>query len=88
MEFKNMGLRGIYGPNKDEIIGGWGKLNNEELHNLYFTPILNRMIKSRRMRWSGHVARRGEKMNAYSNLVGKPEETAWKTDIGGQVILK
>jgi hypothetical protein len=48
-------------------------MHNEELHNLYFSPNIIRIIKSRRMRWAGHVARMGEEMNAYRILVGKPE---------------
>jgi hypothetical protein len=51
----------------------WRKLHNEELHNLYSSPSIIRMIKSRRMRWAGHVARMGEKINAYRILVGNPE---------------
>jgi hypothetical protein len=53
--------------------GGWRKLRNEELHNLYSSPNIVRIIKSRRMRWAGHVARMGEKRNVYRLLVGKPE---------------
>jgi hypothetical protein len=53
--------------------GGWRKLHNEELHNLYSSPSIIRMIKSRRMTWAGHVARMGEKRNTYRILVGKPE---------------
>jgi hypothetical protein len=53
----------IFGPKRDEVTGGWRKLNNEELHNLYSSPSIIRMIKSRRMRWAGHVARMGEKRN-------------------------
>jgi hypothetical protein len=52
---------------------GWRKLHNEELHNLYSSPSIIRMIKSRRMRWAGHVSRMGEKRNAYRILVRKPE---------------
>jgi hypothetical protein len=52
----------------------WRKLQNEELHNLYFSPNIIRMIKSRRMRWAGHVARMGATRNAYRILVGKPEK--------------
>jgi hypothetical protein len=55
------------------VLGGWRKLYNEELHNLYSSPIIIRMIKSRRMGWAGHVARMGKKRNVYSLLVGKPE---------------
>jgi hypothetical protein len=55
------------------VTGGWRKLHNEELHNLYSSPSIIRIIKSRRMRWAGHVSRMGEKRNVYSLLVGKPE---------------
>jgi hypothetical protein len=55
------------------VIGGWRKLQNEELHNLYGLPSIIRIIKSRRMRWKEHVARMGEKRNAYRILVGKRE---------------
>jgi hypothetical protein len=55
------------------VTGDWRKLHNEELHNLYYSPNIIRMIKSRRLRWAGHVARMGEKRNAYRILVGKPE---------------
>jgi hypothetical protein len=54
-------------------MGGWRKLHNEELHNLYSSPSIIRIIKSRRMRWMGHVARMGEKRNVYRLLVGKSE---------------
>jgi hypothetical protein len=54
-------------------MGGWRKLHNEELHNLYSSPSKIRIIKSMRMRWAGHVARMGEKRNVYRLLVGKPE---------------
>jgi hypothetical protein len=49
-------LRRIFGPKRDEVTGGWRELHNEELHNLYSSPSIIRMIKSRRMRWPGHVA--------------------------------
>jgi hypothetical protein len=71
--FENRVLRRIFGPKRDEVTGGWRKLHNEELHNLYFSPSIIIMIKSRRMRWAGHVARMGEKRNAYRILVGNPE---------------
>jgi hypothetical protein len=69
------------GPKRDEVTGEWRKLHNEELHDLYPSPSIIRIIKSRRMRWEGHVARMGEKRNAYRLLVGKPEgkETSRKT---------
>jgi hypothetical protein len=58
---------------RDDVTGDWRKLFNEDLHNLYFSPNIIKMIKSRRMRWAGHVARMGETKNAYRILVGKPE---------------
>jgi hypothetical protein len=62
----------LFGPKRDEVTGGWRKLHNEELHTLYCLSSITRMIKSRRMRWAGHVALMGEKRNAYRILVGKP----------------
>jgi hypothetical protein len=67
-----MVLRRIFGPKTDEVIGGWRKLHNE-IHNMYCSPSIIRIIKSRRVSWAGHVARMGEKKNAYRILVGKPE---------------
>jgi hypothetical protein len=69
--FENRVLRRIFGPKRDEVTGVWRKLHNEELHNLYSSPSIIRMIKSRRMRWAGHVARM-KKRNAYRILVGNP----------------
>jgi hypothetical protein len=71
--FENRVLRRIFGPKRDEVTGEWRKLHNEELHNLYFSPSIIRIMKSRRMRWAEHVERMGEKRNAYRLLVGKPE---------------
>jgi hypothetical protein len=71
---------------RDGVIGGWRKLHNEVLHNLYCLPSIIRMIKSRRMRWAGHVARMGEKRNAYRIWVGKPEGKR-HLDVGGRIIL-
>jgi hypothetical protein len=71
--FENRVLRGIFGQKRNEVTGGWRKLHNEELHNLYSSPSTIRMMKSRRMRCAGHVARMGEKRNAYRILVGNPE---------------
>jgi hypothetical protein len=70
--FENKVLRRIFGAKRDEVAGGWRKLHNEELRDLYSSPSINRM-KSRRMRWVGHVARIGERRNAYRLLVGKLE---------------
>jgi hypothetical protein len=70
--FEDRVLR-IFGPKRDGVMGGWRKLHNEELHNLCSLPSIIRIIKSRRMRWAGHVARMGEKMNVYKLLVGKSE---------------
>jgi hypothetical protein len=72
MAFENRVLRRIFGPKRDEVTGEWRKLHNEELHNLY-SPDIIRQVKSRRMRWAGHVARMGEERNVYKVLVGKPE---------------
>jgi hypothetical protein len=69
----NRVLRRIFEPKRDEVTGDWRKLHNKELHNMYYSSNIIRMIKSRRMRWAGHVARIGE-TNAYGILVGKPEE--------------
>jgi hypothetical protein len=73
--FDNRVLRRIFGPKRDEVTGDWRKLHNEELHNLYSSPSIIRMIKSRRMRWAKHVVRMAEKRNAYRLLVGKSEGT-------------
>jgi hypothetical protein len=71
--FENRVLRRIFGPKRAGVTGGWRKLHNEELHSLYSSPSIIRIIKSRRMRWAGHVTRKGEKRNVYRLLVGKPE---------------
>jgi hypothetical protein len=71
--FENRVLRRIFGLKRDEVIGGWRKLHNEELHGLYSSPSIVRVTKSRRMRWVGHVAHMGEMRNVYSILVGEPE---------------
>jgi hypothetical protein len=71
--FENRVLRRIFGSKREAVTGGWRKLHNEELHNLYSSLSIIRMIKSRRMWWAGHVARMGEKRNVYRLLVGKPE---------------
>ena len=71
--FENMVLRRIFGPRRDEVTGKWRRLHNEELNDLYSSPNILRVIKSRRMRWTGHVARMGEERGVYRVLVGKPE---------------
>jgi hypothetical protein len=71
--FENRVLRRIFGPMRDEITGEWRKLHNGELHNLDSSPDVIRQIKSRRMRWAGHVARVREGRNVYRVLVGKTE---------------
>jgi hypothetical protein len=67
--FENRVLRRIFGPKRDEVTGGWRKLDNEELRNLYSLPSTIRMIKSRRMRCAGHVVRVGEKSNTYIYVI-------------------
>jgi len=71
--FENRVLRKICGPRRDEVKGEWRRLHNEELNDLYYSPNIVRVIKSRRMRWAGHVARMGEEREVYRFLVGKPE---------------
>ena len=71
-EAENMVLR-ICGPRKDDVRGEWRRLHNEELNDLYSPPNIVRVIKSRRMRWAGHVARMGEERGVYRVLVGIPE---------------
>ena len=68
-----MVLRRIFGPRRDEVTGDWRRLHNEELNDLYSSPNIVRVIKSRRMRWAGHVERMGEESGVYRVLVGKPE---------------
>ena len=71
--FENRVLRRIFGPRRDEVTREWRKLHNEELHDLYCSPNIVHVIKSRRMRWAGHVAHMGEGRDVYGVLVGKPE---------------
>jgi hypothetical protein len=71
--FENRVLREIFGLKRDELKARWRKLHNKELHNLYSSPSIIRMMKSQRMRWAGHITRMREKRNAYKILVGKPE---------------
>jgi hypothetical protein len=72
--FENRALSRTFGPKRNEMTVGWRKLHNEELHNLNSSPSIIRMIKSRRMRWTEHVAQMEDKLNAYRIFVGKREE--------------
>ena len=78
--FENRVLRGIFGPKRDEGTGEWGKLHNKELSGLYSSPNIFRVIKSRRIRWMGHVARVGESRGVDRVLVETSEakDTTWK----------
>jgi len=71
--FENMVLSRIFGPRMYEVTGEWRKLHNDELNDLYSSPNIVRVTKSRRMRWAGHVARMGEERGVYRVLVEKPE---------------
>ena len=71
--FENRVLRRIFGPKRDEVTGEWSKLHNKELNDLYCSPNIVLVIKSRKMRWAGHVARMGERRGVYRVLLGKPE---------------
>ena len=71
--FENMVLRRIFGPRRDEVTGEWKRLHNEELNDLYSSPNIVWVVKSRRMKWAGHVTRMGEERGVYGVLVGKPE---------------
>jgi len=73
--FENRVLRRVFGPKRNEGTGEWRKLHNEELNDLYCSPNILRVIKSRRMRWAGHVARMGEGRCVYRVVVGKPGGT-------------
>ena len=82
-------LRIIFGPRRDELTGEWRRLHNEELNDLYSSPNIVWVIKSRRMRWTGHVARMGEERGVYRVLVGKPEgkRTLGRPRVDGWIIL-
>jgi hypothetical protein len=71
--FENRVLRRVFGPKRDEVTGEWRKLHNDELNDLYSLPNIVRMVKSRQMRWAGHVARMGKNRGVHRVLVGKPE---------------
>ena len=88
--FENRVLRRIFGPKRDEVTGVWRKLHNEELNDLYTSPNIFRVIKSRRMRWAGHVARMGERRGVYRVLVGKPKgkRALGRPRVDGRIILR
>ena len=71
--FENMVFRRIFGPRRDGVMGEWRRLHNKELNDLYSSPNIVRMIKSRRMRWAGHVTHMGEERGVYRVLLGKLE---------------
>ena len=84
-----MVLRRIFGPRRDEVTGEWRRFHNKELNDLYCSPSVVRVIKSRRMRWARHVARMDEERVVYRVLVGKPEGRRPLGDLGvdGWIIL-
>jgi hypothetical protein len=88
--FENRVLRRIFGPKRDEVTEEWRRLHNEELNDLYSSTNIIRVIKSRRMRWAGHVARMGEGRGACRILVRRPERRNHLEDPGvdGRIILK
>ena len=88
--FENRVLRRICGPKKDGVTGEWRKLHNEELNDLYCSPNIVRVIKSRKMRWAGHVARMEEGRGVHKVLVGNLRERAhWgDRDVDGRIILR
>ena len=71
--FENRVLRRVFGPKRDDVTGEWKKLHNEELSDLYSLPNIVRVVKSKRMRWEGHVARMGEGRGVHRVLVEKSE---------------
>ena len=85
--FENMVLRRIFGPERDEVTGECRKLHNEELNDLYCSPNIVRVIKSRRMRWAGHVARMGESRGVYSVFVRERDHLE-DPSVDGRIILR
>jgi hypothetical protein len=88
--FENSLLRGIFGPERDEVTGEWRKLHNEELNDLYSSPNVVQVIKWRRMRWAWHVAQIGERRGMYRVLVGKPEgkRSLGRPGVDGRIIIR
>jgi hypothetical protein len=85
--FENRVLRRIFGPKTDEVMGEWRKLHNEELRDLYSLPNIIRIIKSRRLRWAGHVAGIGEKRNAYRWESQREGDDWGDQDAGGWIMV-
>ena len=87
--FENMVLRRIFGPRRNEVTGKWRRLHNEELNDLYCSPNIVRVIKSRRMRWAGHEARMGEERGCIGSWWGNRREEDHWGDLGvdGWIIL-
>jgi hypothetical protein len=87
--FENRVLRRIFGLKREEVVGGWRRMHNEELYNLYTSPHIIRIINLRRMRWTGHVACMEDMRNVCSILVGRPEGKNHSKDLGvdGRIIL-
>jgi hypothetical protein len=81
--FENGVQRRIFGLERDEVTGGWRELNDEELHSLYCSPDIIRMVRSRSIRWVRHVARMVELRNAYKNVIGRRKRRAHSEDLGG-----
>ena len=88
--FENRVLRRVFGPKREEVTVEWSKLHSEELNDLYCSPKIVRVIKSRRMRWAGHVARTGERRGVHKVLVAKPEgkRPLGGQDVDGRIILR
>ena len=88
--FENRVLRRVFGPKRDDVTGEWRKLHKEELNDLYSLPYIARVLKSRRMRWAGHVSRMGEDRGVHRVLVGKPEgkRQLGDQDVDGRIILR
>jgi hypothetical protein len=88
--FENMVLRRVFGPKREEVTEEWRKQHNEELNDLYSLPNIVRVVKSRRMRWSGHLTRMGEDRVVHRMLVGKPEgkRPVGNQDVDGRIILR
>jgi hypothetical protein len=85
--FENRVLRRIFGQKRDEVTGGWTEMRNEELHNPYYSPNIIRMIKSRRMRWAGHVARMWDERRTHTWFWLESQKEI-DVNIGVRIILK